>query len=52
MDLVDSHHHFLDLSGFGGGYPGARGPIRKAAFDTDAPLRRDYRLATIQHEET
>jgi predicted TIM-barrel fold metal-dependent hydrolase len=42
MELVDAHHHFFDLSGSGDGYPGLRGPLRKTAFGTDTPLRRDY----------
>lgn len=45
MDLVDAHHHFFDLSGSGDGYPGLRGPVRKTAFGTDEPLRRDYTVA-------
>lgn len=42
MDLVDAHHHFFDLSGSAGGYPGLRGAPRKTAFGTDEALRRDY----------
>ncbi len=42
MDLVDAHHHFFDLSGSAGGYPGLRGQPRKTAYGTDEALRRDY----------
>jgi len=42
MHLVDSHHHLFDLAGSVSGYPGLRGPVRKTAFGTDEPLRRDY----------
>jgi predicted TIM-barrel fold metal-dependent hydrolase len=42
MELVDAHHHFFDLSGSAGGYPGMRGAPRKTAFGTDEALRRDY----------
>jgi len=45
MDLVDPHHHLFELSGSGGGYPELRGPVRKTAFGTDEPLRRDYTAA-------